>query len=83
MEPGRRTDAIASDTQCTHDKAGFTRIGGPTKALHKRMDAMLGDETECTIRTTANGRNNVEDFPALAFHGSTPQAVSVELIVST
>ena len=44
MEPGSRAQAIASDTRCTHDKAGFTKIGGPTNALHKRTDAMLADK---------------------------------------
>ena len=34
------------------------------------LDAMLGDETECTIRTIANSRSNVEDFTALAYHRS-------------
>ena len=49
MESDSRAQAIASDAQCTHDEVGFTRIGSPTKAIHKRMDAMLADKTECTI----------------------------------
>ena len=35
IEPGSHTQAIASDKQCTCDKAGFKRIGGPTKVLHE------------------------------------------------
>ena len=49
MESDSRAQAIASDAQCTHDDVGSTRIGSPTKAIHKRMDAMLADKTECTI----------------------------------
>ena len=35
MEPGSRAQAIASDTQCTHDKASFASVGRPTEALHE------------------------------------------------
>ena len=72
MESDSRAQAISIDAQCTHDKVGCTRIGSPTKAFHKRMDAMLPDKTECKIRATSNGRSDAEDMTALASHGSSP-----------
>ena len=60
MEPGSLAQAIASNTQCTHRKAGFTGIGGAAEALHESVDATLADKPERTIRATANGRSDVE-----------------------
>ena len=77
MESASRAQAIASDAQCTHDKVGFTRIGSPTKAIHKRMDAMLADKTECTIWATSNGRSDVADMTALAARHSDLRSFSI------
>ena len=65
MEPGSRAQAIARDTQCTRDEAGFTRVGGPTKAFHEQVHTVLVNEAKDAVGTCADGLGDVEDVSAL------------------
>ena len=47
-----------------HDKAGFTRVGGPTKAFHEQVHTVLVNEAKDAVGTCADGLGDVEDVSA-------------------